>query len=342
MSKFSLYVGVLVVALTCSTLLAGVPAPADAAPKVKVARVSSSTPLPRVGIPAAGSAYFGAFTPGGPYDPAAMDAFASDAGRRPRVDMWYQAWGSSSAFDPTAMNTVAGRGGIPMVTWEPWNPADGTQQPAFSLADIAGGNYDNYVTAWARAAKAWGHPMFLRFGQEMNQPYYPWSVGVDGNTAASYVAAWRHIHAIFATVGATNVSWVWSPTLDYSGTTPLAQLWPGAGYVDWLGVDGYNGGTALPWGGWLTFDQLFAHTLQEFSSLAPGLPMMIAEMSSVEQGGSKSAWITDAFQSMSTYPELRAFVWFNQDKEADWRIESSITSQAAFAAGVANSRFLAG
>lgn len=329
------------VILTATSLGAGVSTAAGAATKHS-ATAAKSTSLPNVSIPPAGQAYFGAFTPGGPYDPSAMDSFAADAGRRPRVDMWYQAWGSSGAFDSVAMNTVVGRGGTPMVTWEPWNPSGGTNQPAYSLSAIASGQYDSYVTAWARAAKAWGHPMFLRFAHEMNQPYYPWSVGVNGNTSASYVAAWQHVHSIFTTNGATNVSWVWSPTLDYSGTTPLTQLWPGASYVDWLGVDGYNGGTALPWGGWLTFDQLFAHTLQEFSSLGAGKPMMIAEMASVEQGGSKSAWITEALQAVWNYPGLRAFVWFNQSKEADWRIESSASAQSAFATAVADSRFLAG
>ena len=58
---------------------------------------------------------------------------------------------------------------------------------------------------------------------------------------------------------------------------------------------------------------------------------MIGEFASSETGGSKSAWITDAANRMKTaYPQLRALIWFNMNKETDWRVESSAGSLAAF------------
>jgi beta-mannanase len=48
----------------------------------------------------------------------------------------------------------------------------------------------------------------------MNGTWSPWAVGVNGNTAAHYVAAWRHVHRIFTKVGATNATWVWCPNVD--------------------------------------------------------------------------------------------------------------------------------
>ena len=38
-------------------------------------------------------------------------------------------------------------------------------------------------------------------------------------------------------------------------------------------------------------------------------------------------------------PEIRGFVWFNHDKEADWRIQSSTPSRLAYARGVAAARY---
>jgi hypothetical protein len=35
-------------------------------------------------------------------------------------------------------------------------------------------------------------------------------------------------------------------------------------------------------------------------------------------------------------------VWFNLNKETDWRIESSASAQTAFRQGVSNSRYIAG
>jgi hypothetical protein len=39
-------------------------------------------------------------------------------------------------------------------------------------------------------------------------------------------------------------------------------------------------------------------------------------------------------------PEVRGFLWFNHDKEADWRVQSSDASRIAYAAGVAASRYV--
>ena len=54
---------------------------------------------------------------------------------------------------------------------------------------------------------------------------------------------------------------------------------------------------------------------------------MIAETGSAEQGGSKAIWITDLFELLQHYPEVKAVVWFNYNKGGtDWQITSSKTS----------------
>jgi endoglucanase len=60
---------------------------------------------------------------------------------------------------------------------------------------------------------------------------------------------------------------------------------------------------------------------------------MIAEMASAEQGGSKADWITDAYSAQipNNFGRIKAVIWFNEDKETDWRIESSPPAQNAFA-----------
>ena len=93
---------------------------------------------------------------------------------------------------------------------------------------------------WATQIKAWGKPLMLRFAHEMNGDWYPWSEGVNGNGAGQYVAAYRRVVTLFRSVGATNVTWVWSPNVAYPGSVPLSRLFPGDGYVDRTGLDGYN------------------------------------------------------------------------------------------------------
>ena len=62
---------------------------------------------------------------------------------------------------------------------------------------------------------------------------------------------------------------------------------------------------------------------------------MIAETASAEAGGSKAAWIEELFTWLRTQPEVRTVVWFDNQKETDWRIDSSPGSAAALAAGLA-------
>ena len=169
--------------------------------------------------------------------------------------------------------------------------------------------------------------------------------GVNGNQPGEYVTAWRHVHDIFASVGATNVSWVWCPFVDPSGSlAPLASLYPGEGYVDWVGLDGYNWGTnpAAP-RGWMSFNELFRTTYDEIvEEIAPSKPLVISEVGSSEYGGSKAEWIADALRSANTeYPQLKGMIWFEKyDDGMDWPIETSPNATSAFAEGIGQSVYV--
>jgi hypothetical protein len=275
----------------------------------------------------------GVFAPGAPGNPSRLDDLAGRIGRMPAVVMWYQAWGSEySAFDPGLLAAVAERGGTPMISWEPWDPAAGSsEQPDYALARIAAGDCDEYIDAWARGFAAYGKPVLLRFAHEMNGDWYPWSATVNGNTPADYVAAWRHLRRRFAAAGAANVRWVWSPNVEYEGSTPLNEVYPGDDHVDWVGIDGYNWGTTQTWSSWQSLADVFGPTYDAVRQLTER-PVMIAETASGEQGGDKATWIEDAFLHAlpARFPAVRAVVWFNQNKETDWRFESSDTAAAAF------------
>ncbi len=282
--------------------------------------------------------YLGVWQPGAPASMSAVTQFERDAGKHVAIVQWYQSWaGAGSAFDPSLPAAVAAHGSMPMITWEPWDPSAGVNQPAFTLAAIATGNEDGYVRSWAQALAAYRQPLLLRFAHEMNGDWYPWAAGVSGNTAAQYVAAWRHVHDLFVQAGAANVRWVWSPNVAWNEASAFAAYYPGDAYVDWLGLDGYN------WGGssWQSFAQIFGASYQSITALS-ARPLMIAETASAEAGGSKAQWITDAFgtQIPATYPRIQAVLWFNQNKETDWRIESSATAQRAFAKAVSNAVYL--
>lgn len=297
-------------------------------------------------VPAVQSAdiYFGAFVENDLSSLADITAFETNTQKPVSIIHVFSAWGSSTGqdqFPTTWVNTIRSNGSIPMVTWEPWKPTDSaTNQPNYQLADITAGTYDAYITDWALDAKAWGHPLFLRFAHEMNGNWYPWSEAVNSNTSGQYILAWQHVHDIFTANNVTNITWVWCPNKNFTGSLDIDGLYPGDSYVDWTCMDGYNRGTN---GGntWQTFNDLFGSTYTEIRNINDRKPMMIGEVGTVEEGGSKAGWFTDTLGTVipDQFPKIKAFIYFNKFKVYDNTIQTSPGSIAAFAAAIGASRY---
>lgn len=278
----------------------------------------------------------GAFIHGAPNDPGALDRFVEMIGRRPAVVSWFEAWGSSTAVTGEIirvglLESVAERGAIPMITWEPWDPAAGVDQPAYRLATIARGDFDAYINSWAYRLAAYGGPVWLRFAHEMNAPWYPWGVTVNQNSAADYLAVWHHIRGRFQEAGATNVKWIWCVDATTRGELSFAALYPGDDTVDWIALDGYNWGTSMSNTTWRPLVDIFSDAYEEIAGLG-ARPLMIAEVASAERGGNKATWIGEGFALLPMrFPRIEVVCWFNeQHAVTDWRVESSLHSLSAF------------
>lgn len=292
--------------------------------------------------------YWGAYVAGGqygqhdaPWDMTSVTRFESAVGKRMSLLEWGQDWYECSTwcglrgFRADLMSRVRARGYLPVLSWGSYAAGQGPDQPDFRLSEILAGRYDDFIRRWARGAKAWGHPFFLRFDWEMNTNSVPYSEHSNGNRRGEFVRMWRHVHKIFEQVGADNAQWVWCPNVEYRGSVkPLSSLYPGDAFVDWACLDGYNWGTnpARP-AGWMSFDQVFRQTYNLVTArIAPSKPLMIGETASTEIGGSKAAWIADAYGSAIPvrFPRIAAVVWFNKFwDEMDWPIETSSAAQEA-------------
>ena len=265
-----------------------------------------------------------------------LDAYSSRVGRVPSVVSTYRDM-EYSMLNTSQLSDVASRGAVPMVTVEPWdasNPGD----PSYSLRNIANGAFDPWFGAGADAARAWGRTLYLRFAPEMNLPSEPWGTGKNGNTVQDFVDAWRHVHAIFTAHGATNAKWVWAPNIFSSGgsAADFTPYYPGSDVVDVLGLDGYNWGSLDVWQTWT---QVFGSSYDVLCRLDAVKPVMVSETASTELVGDKAAWITSAYtrEIPTRTPRVRFVVWFDQNKETDWRVESSTRSLNAYRS-VATSR----
>jgi chitodextrinase len=297
--------------------------------------------------PPASGAYWGARIDGdvyaradAPWDGTTWNLFEQHAGKR--VSLLHFGHGASPTvrdFDTNriAFDLVVARRAIPY--YDVFTGSD-------SLADISAGRYDTQLRTFAAQAAAWNRPFLLRFNAEMNGTWSSWGAQTRNNPSV-FVAVWRRFHDIAEQAGARNIAWVWCPNTEFTGSTPLEQLYPGDAYVDWTCIDGYNFGTnPLKDDAWMTFEQRFRQTYNHLLQLAPTKPIMIGETASTEYGGAKDGWIRDALAAMpQSFPKIRAFSWFNWNiyqngGRWDWPIESSAAAQRAFAEGIASSYYV--
>lgn len=270
---------------------------------------------------------------GAPEDARALDNYAAMVGRKPDIVMDY-----SNITDPlltsTEISNLQARQQTPLVTWQLYQ--SGWGGPTIPLQDIAAGSYDSYLRDAAELAKTLPfNEVMIRFGHEMNGNWYGWA----GNPSA-YVDAWRHVVTVFRQAGAGNVKWIWAPNVD-NGSYPFASYFPGDSWVDYVGLDGYNWGTAgIGVNKWQSLAQVFTSSYEQLTRMS-AKPVIITEVSSGEVGGDKASWITTGFLHTipEQFPRVQAVVWFDRNQEEDWRIASSATSLDAYRRVVSNSLY---
>jgi mannan endo-1,4-beta-mannosidase len=289
-----------------------------------------------------------------PWDMNAVDRFESVVGKGLSLVEFSSAFEDCSrrpcrffGFPAAGMESIRRYGAIPFFSWgSEAIPRTSAEQPAFQLADIADGAYDGYIRSWATEAREWGHPLLLRFDWEMNGNWLPWGEAINGNGRGQFVTAWRHVHDIFTSVGATNVSWVWCPYADTPKrlrATPLKPLYPGSAYVDWTCLDGYNwGSNPVNPRPWRSFREIFEPAYKLITKrVAPHKPLLLGEFASSPYGGHKALWVRRMFEQIPwRFPRVRGMIYFDVvDRGVDWPLETSATAASAFAAGVARKIF---
>jgi mannan endo-1,4-beta-mannosidase len=275
----------------------------------------------------------GVFTPNAP-DRSEIEHYTKLAHAAPAIVMWYSDF-SSPLFSKHQMHEIRALHTTPLISWRPtlhWT------QP-IQFADIASGKYDGYLQRQAAKARAAHRQILLRWGYEMNLPGGVYGSHVRGETPRSYIAAWRHIVTVFRNARAHNVRFVWSPNTDCAGHCPFSAYFPGNHYVDWLGLDGYNFAAAHN-AAWVTLRYVFASSYATITRLS-SRPLMFSEVASAPSPGNKARWIRYGFTKTipRDFPRVRAAVWFDSDKEADWRVNSSHASLRAWRKVVTSRRY---
>lgn len=302
-------------------------------------------------LTSATSLYCGAWISGARATPTLIDNFNTLAGRQVGIINDFYDLVQNPSPSVTFAQAVNQRNATYMVTLEPWD-SSGANTANYTCANVATGNYDGAISTWASQIKQMPGQVLVRLAHEANGNWYPWGCqgGNNGNTPAQYVSMWKHIQSVFASAGCTNVKWVWCPISYYTGSTTYAPLYPGDAFVDFVGLDGYNWGNNVYNGvtyHWQTGYDIFSLSRTLIGQItAKGI--LICETAAAEanqtSGQTKAGWIT---QFLSTelpqaLPQCVGVVWFEQNKEEDWRVESDSAAQSAYLSATSASLYGAG
>lgn len=227
-------------------------------------------------------------------------------------------------------------GNVPLITWEPY--LAGTT-PDNIETRIAQGEYDSYLDSWGKKLRQFlaggdgiygtedDRHVYIRLAHEPNGNWYPWSAKNGVNTPADYIAMWQKIWGSLDAQGLdrSHLQWIWSVNNVDSGAFSMEDYYPGDAYVDWVGVDGFNWGTAYNWSSWQSPHEIFDPVRARIAQLAPTKPVALTEVASTATTSSgvsstlKDNWISQ----LSTYlqeADIRLVSWFNQDKETNWQL----------------------
>lgn len=169
-----------------------------------------------------------------------------------------------------------------------------------SLAAIAAGKYDRLLRADAKVLRAVGRPVGISFGHEANGNWYSWGCGHQ--PASAYVAAWRHIHQV---LGTRSIIWVWTVSHTWhNAACSLTARYPGAAYVNVIGIDGY-----LRTGDAATFGDVFGHSVRVLRRY--GKPMLLTE-AGVKIGHDNAARL-DSLYDGARAAGLSGVIYFDVD-----------------------------
>jgi parallel beta-helix repeat protein len=247
---------------------------------------------------------------------AAMGRLETAIGRKLSIGHSYVSWGNGLGALPAA-NLAAGR--TPLISFG----KGGTARA------VAAGRHDGYLRSLAGSVAKLGGPVLLRYAWGMDSV-----LGKGGAPSGpAFVAAWRHVHDLFAAQG-VRAFWVWSPNAEaFAGASGgVDRFWPGDDYVDWIGASGFNGYGCNGRSGWSDFGSIFQPFYAWGSAKAK--PLIVPATGTVEDPanpGRKRDWYLNAARVLGqSMPRIRAVVYFDRGGDCDWRPDTSAQSMDGF------------
>jgi len=296
------------------------------------------------------SAYFpsvkrpllGVFAPALPHngqttsDTSGLKSFDAAVHHKATLTVVYLNWGSR--FPAKYIGDAARAGAMTLLELEP----RGKNVPR--LAQLAAGQGDAWLKEFAVGIAATRVPFILSFGPEMNGFWYAYG----SNAARDYIRAFRHVRYklmkelsqdLSPARAASLIRFMWQPSAIHISAPSPIPYWPGAKYVDIVGLDGYYYHPTD------TFHIIFARTIHLLRKMSPKTRIMIGETAVGPMTGHQAGGIKDMFAGINN-DKLAGFIWFNRNQtnisygkgkriyHQDWRLQDHPAALRAFIFGL--------
>ncbi len=310
--------------------------------------VADSPPL--LPLPENGTLYHGVFAPVSGHRSEmeisweSIRSYAEAAGKNPAIVVFSHEWRSNRTFPLRESALIRSTGAVPYIRLMIRSDTRQYQpEPLYTLARIRDGRYDRELSAWAQDARAFGSPIIVEWGTEVNGNWFPWNGfwnrGEEG--ARRFSDAYRHIITLMREEGAANIIWVyhvnWNsvPSSSWNG---YSSYYPGDEYIDWIGVslygDLYTSGSPGP------FSSVMEQVYPALEGIGREKPLFISEFGTDLSGHAAAVWTRDALSSLVSgrWPRIIGFAWWNAawpdarspDTTISLRIEESQEISALF------------
>jgi hypothetical protein len=260
-----------------------------------------------------------------------LRSFDREVGKPATLTVQYTLWGKN--FPANYVIDAARLGAETVVELEP----RGTGAP--TLAQIAAGRDDWWLKQFAKEMISPRDHFILSFAPEMNGAWYQYGAGHA--PAHDYIRAFRHVHDTLIRdlrrlKSANLITFMWQPSAIHRTTPNPLPYWPGARYVDEIGLDGYY---FFPSD---TFSGIFGKTLRLLKARAPATPILIGETAVGPGTGHQAADIQDLFAGIRRNG-LLGLIWFDKKQNRkpfiyhqDWNLHDHPSALASFTAELAS------
>jgi hypothetical protein len=300
---------------------------------------------------------------------ARLQEYEQAAGKLTAWVYFSNEWGTGRSFPTATVTWIRDHGSVPYIRLMLRSEPGSVPEQTFTLERIIRGDFDADLRSWAQGARAYGDPLIVEYGTEVNGEWFPWNGKWNGAGAKTgygdpdqadgperFRDATRRIIDIFRQENTLNITWIFHANNgDYPEVSwnTLENYYPGDEWIDWLAVSAY--GAQTPQDDWCDpFTQSMDAAYPRLASLSANKPIIVAEFG-VTQGNplcSQADWTNNALTDLIArrWPRVIGFSWWNEGWENDdnplhnsnMRVQDNPALAAVFQTQIMNNNIVVG